>query len=275
MSATSATSTAGARGAAGAVRRACVTGASSGIGEAFARRLARDEYALLLVARSGDRLEGLAEELRRSRRVAVEVRAADLTEPPALEALAAELAAAPPELLVNNAGFGTVGPFAELDVAREEQLVRLNVWAVVRLTRAVLPGMTARGHGGVINVSSLAGETPSPFTASYAASKAFVTSFSEAVAEEVRERGVRVQALLPGFTRTAFQERAGVDPSRVPSFAWLTPEKVVEASLSALDRGDVVCVPGAGYRVLSSLQRLAPRALARRVAGAAFRRGPD
>jgi short-subunit dehydrogenase len=257
----------------GAVRRACVTGASSGIGEAFARRLARDEYELVLVARDVRRLETLAEELRRSRRVGVVVRPADLTDAAALEGLAAELAADPPQLLVNNAGFGTVGPFAELDVAREETLVRLNVWAVVRLTRAVLPGMLERGHGQVVNVSSLAGESPSPYTATYAASKAFVTSFSEAVAEELRGSGVRVQALLPGFTRTAFQERAGVDASQVPSFAWLTPEKVVEASLAALERGDVTCVPGAGYRVLAGLQRLAPRALARRATAAAFRRG--
>jgi short-subunit dehydrogenase len=256
----------------GPQRRACVTGASSGIGEAFARRLARDEYALVLVARDVARLEQIAEELRRARRVDVEVRPADLTDPGALEGLAAALSADPPELLVNNAGFGTVGPFAELDVAREESLVRLNVWAVVRLTRAVLPGMVARGHGGVVNVSSLAGDQPTPYNASYGASKAFVTSFSQAVAEEVRGAGVRVQALLPGFTRTAFQERAGVDASRVPSFAWLTPDAVADASLAGLEKGEVVCVPGAGYRMLSGLARIAPRSLARRMSGAAFRR---
>jgi short-subunit dehydrogenase len=259
----------------GAVRRACVTGASSGIGEAFARRLARDEYALVLVARDAARLEEIAEELRRTRRVDVQVRPADLTDPGALEALAAELADAPPELLVNNAGFGTVGPFAELDVAREEALVRLNVWAVARLTRAVLPGMVARGHGSVVNVSSLAGEQPTPYNASYGASKAFVTSFSQAVAEEVRGAGVRVQALLPGFTRTAFQERAGVDASRVPSFAWMTPEAVADASLAALEKDEVVCVPGAGNRVLAGIVRMTPRGLARRVTGAAFRRALD
>lgn len=257
----------------GALRHACVTGASSGIGEAFARRLARDEYALLLVARSGERLEELAESLRRAWRVRVDVRPADLTDRAALEALAAELEAEPPDLLVNNAGFGTAGPFAELDPAREEELVRLNVWAVVRLTRAVLPGMLARGRGAVVNVSSLAGESPAPFTATYGASKVFVTHFTEALAEEVRGTGVRVQALLPGFTRTAFQERAGVDASQIPGFAWMTAEAVVEASLAALEKGEVTCVPGAGYRVLAGIQRLAPRALARRVAGAAFRRG--
>lgn len=259
----------------GPLRRACVTGASSGIGECFARRLARDDYELVLVARSGERLEALAEELRRLRHARVAVRPTDLTDAGALEALAAELAEAPPELLVNNAGFGTVGRFAELDPAREEALVRLNVWAVVRLTRAVLPGMLSRGHGSVVNVSSLAGDAPSAYTATYAASKAFVTSFSQAVAEEVRGGGVRVQALLPGFTRTAFQENAGIDPSEVPSFAWLAPEDVVDASLRDLERGHVVCVPGAGYRVLAGLQRLAPRALTRRVTAAAMRRGVE
>jgi len=259
--------------AGGALRRACVTGASSGIGEHFARRLARDDYALVLVARTADRLEALADELRRLRRVRVEVRPADLTDPGALEALAAELAEAPPDLLVNNAGFGTVGRFAELDPAREEAQVRLNVWAVVRLTRAVLPGMLARGHGSVVNVSSLAGDAPSAYTATYAATKAFVTSFSQAVAEELRGSGVKVQALLPGFTRTAFQENSGIDPSEVPSFAWLSPEDVVEASLRDLERGHVVSVPGAGYRVLAGLTRLAPRGLTRRVTAAAMRRG--
>lgn len=261
--------------AGGAIRRACVTGASSGIGEAFARRLARDEYALTLVARSAERLESLASELRHTRRVAVEVRPVDLTDAAALEGLAAELASAPPELLVNNAGFGTVGPFAELDIAREEALVRLNVWAVMRLTHAVLPAMIARGHGSIINVSSLAGETAGPFSASYAASKAFVTRFSEALAEELRGSGVRMQALLPGFTRTEFQARAGVDASKLPGFAWLTPESVVEASLGALEKDEILCVPGAGYRLLAGLQRLAPRGLSRKLAAATYRRGME
>jgi uncharacterized protein len=260
------------RPAQGTRRRACVTGASSGIGEVFARRLARDQYDLMLVARDAVRLEALAEELHHRHGIEARVHAADLTDRAALEGLSAELAASPPTLLVNNAGFGTVGRFAELDVVREEELVRLNVWAVLRLTRAVLPGMIERGHGGVINVSSLAGEQPTPYNASYGASKAFVTSFSQSVAEELRDTGVRIQALLPGFTRTGFQERAQLDASKLPSFAWLQPETVVDASLAALEKGEVVCVPGAGYRVLAALARVAPRSLARRMSGTAFRR---
>ena len=144
--------------------------------------------------------------------------------------------------------------------------------ALVRLTRAALPGMLGRGRGGIVNVSSLAGEGAVPFTATYAATKAYVTRFSEALHEEVRGSGVTVQALLPGFTRTEFQEVAGVDRSLVPRFAWLAPEQVVEASLAALRRGDAVCIPGAGYRLLGGLTALAPRGLSRRVLGSLQRR---
>jgi len=132
--------------------------------------------------------------------------------------------------------------------------------------------MLTRGHGGVINVSSLAGESASPYTATYAATKAFVTSFSEALSEELRGSGVRVQALLPGFTRTEFQERAGIDARTIPGFAWMEPEAVVEASLAALEKGQVVCIPGLGNRILAPFQRILPRSLVRRVVGASFER---
>ena len=252
--------------------RALVTGASAGIGEAFARALAARRHDLTLVARRRDRLEALAKDLFERHGISVQVEAADLTEEGELAALAEQVAADPPELLVNNAGFGSVGRFAELDVGRELEQIRLNVVALVRLTRAALPGMLARGRGAVVNVSSLAGEAPGPYTATYAASKAFVTSFSGSLHEELRGTGVVVQALLPGFTRTEFQEVAGVDPGRVPFFAWMRPERVVRASLAALDRGDAVCVPGAGNRLLGGLGGLAPRAVARRVLGTLQRR---
>jgi hypothetical protein len=252
--------------------RALVTGASAGIGEAFARALAARRHDLTLVARRRDRLEALAKDLFERHGISVHVEAADLTEEGELAALAEQVAADPPELLVNNAGFGSVGRFAELDVGRELEQIRLNVVALVRLTRAALPGMLARGRGAVVNVSSLAGEAPGPYTATYAASKAFVTSFSGSLHEELRGTGVVVQALLPGFTRTEFQEVAGVDPGRVPFFAWMRPERVVRASLAALDRGDAVCVPGAGNRLLGGLGGLAPRAVARRVLGTLQRR---
>jgi hypothetical protein len=138
----------------------------------------------------------------------------------------------------------------------------------MRLTHAALGSMLPRRRGAIVNVSSLAGMGPYPFTATYGATKAFVNSLTEALAEELRGSGVRVQALCPGFTRTRFQERAGVDPETVPRFAWMTAEAVVEASLAALARGDVVCVPGAGYKVLHAASGAMPRSAFRRFIGA-------
>src|SRR5262245_30037598 len=252
--------------------RALVTGASAGIGEAFARALAERGHELVLAARRRERLEVLAKELAERHGVSVAVEAVDLSEPAELERLARSLADAPPDLLVNNAGFGTFGRFAELEPERELEEIRLNVVALVRLTRAVLPGLVARGSGGVINVSSLAGEIPGAYSATYSATKAFVTSFSGSLHEELRGTGVVVQALLPGMTRTEFQDVAGVDAGRVPFFAWLSPERVVRASLAALARKDAVCIPGAGYRLLGGLGALAPRGVARRVVGTLQRR---
>lgn len=252
--------------------RALVTGASAGIGEAFARLLAARHHDLVLVARRRDRLEALAKELAERHRISASVEAADLAEEAELAGLAGRIAADPPDLLVNNAGFGTFGRFAELDAEHELEEIRLNVLALARLTRAALPGLLARGRGAIINVSSLAGEGPGPFTATYAATKAFVTSFSESLHEEVRGTGVVVQALLPGFTRTEFQDVAGVKPGTVPAFAWMSAEQVARASLAALERGDAVCIPGAGNRLLGGLSALAPRGVTRRVLGALQRR---
>ncbi len=254
---------------AGSARRALVTGASSGIGAAFARRLAREGHDLVIVARSRPDLEALREECAERHAVEVEVLPADLTRPEALRRVEERLAEGHGfDLLVNNAGFGTAGRFADSDVDREEQEIQLNVIALVRLARAALGPMTARGRGAIINVSSLAGLGPYPYTATYGATKAFVNSFSEALSEELRGSGVRVQALLPGFTRTAFQQRAGIDPSTIPDFAWMEPEAVVDASLAALARGAAVCVPGLGYRALAGVSGLVPRAAFRRIVAA-------
>jgi short-subunit dehydrogenase len=254
-------------------RRALVTGASTGLGAVFATALARQQYDLLIVARSRERLEALAERLRHSDGIAVEVMVADLTQPLALRAVEARAAADQAlTLLVNNAGFGTAGPFARLDPDREEAEISLNVLALVRLTRAVLPGMIAQGQGAIINVSSLAAFVPGPYDAVYGATKAFVNSFTEALHEELRGTGVRVQTLCPGFTSTEFQQRAGIDVSKIPTFAWMTPEAVVAASLAALQRGQVICVPGLLYRCLALLIGAAPRSLVRRVTGLLARR---
>ena len=252
-------------------RRALVTGASSGIGEAFASRLAREGADVTLVARSRERLETLATRLRAGGSN-VDVLVADLREAADVEAVAARIAAAPPDLLVNNAGFGTAGFFAELDPAREEEEIRVNVVALMRLTRAALPGMLARDSGAIINVSSIAAFQPGPFNATYSATKAWVSSFTEAITEELRGTNVCVQALCPGFTRTEFQDRAGIETGSLPGMMWMSAEDVVDASLVALRRREVVCVPGIGNRVAVTLTGIVPRVLLRRVAGTLGRR---
>src|SRR4029079_2277484 len=155
----------------------------------------------------------------------------------------------PVDVLVNNAGFGTVGTFHELPISKEISEIGLNVVAVARLTHAALPGMVARGRGGVINVASLAAYQPTPLNATYGATKAFVSSLSQAVHEEVRGTGVNCMVLCPGFTRTEFQQRAGIDSSEVPNFLWQDPSTVVEAALAAFRKGKAVCVPGGLNRV--------------------------
>jgi short-subunit dehydrogenase len=250
---------------AGPRRSSLVTGASSGIGAAFAEALAREQYDLVLVARRAERLEDLAKRLGEARGVDVEVLPADLTDAAGIARVVECIEKRAPDLLVNNAGRGTFGIFADLDPERELDEIELNVSVLVRLTRAALPGMLERGHGDIINVSSLAGFQPMPFNATYGGTKAFVNSFTEALHEELRDTGVRVQVLCPGFTRTEFQETAGVESSVVPAFAWMEAEQVVEASLRALERGDLICVPGATNRVLATLQRTSPHLLTRRL----------
>jgi short-subunit dehydrogenase len=257
----------------GAARRAWITGASAGIGAAFARRLAQDGWQLTLVARDGARLQSLAAELRAAHGVAVAVRAADLTDCSARARVEHGLANdAELELLINNAGFGTVGAFASLDAEREEAEIALNVVALMRLTRAALPGMLRRRRGAVLNVSSLAAFQPGPHNATYAATKAFVNSFTESLHEELRGSGVHAMVLCPGFTRTEFQQRAEIDVSGIPAAAWMSAEAVVDAALRGLTRGETVCVPGAANWLVSNLVSALPRTLVRRVVGVGARR---
>lgn len=253
-------------------RRAVVTGASTGIGAAFARRLARSGYDLTLVARNKERLEELAEELRSRHGVGVKVLPADLTKTQPLRKVERAIEGDEHlEMLVNNAGFGTLGKFAELDPAVEEEEIRLNVLALMRLSRAALPGMISRRRGALINVSSMAALQPGPTTATYSATKAYVNSFTEALHEELRGTGVQVQVLCPGFTRTEFQQRANIDTSGLPEIAWMEADEVVEASLAGLNGGDVVCVPGLLNRFFATTVTSIPRPVARRILGTAVR----
>ena len=249
-------------------QKALVTGASTGIGAAFAKRLARDGFDLIVVARDRKRLESLAESLDELHGTKVEVLPADLTAPSELREVEKRVAKeAALEMLVNNAGFGTVGAFAKLDVDREEEEVRLNVVALLRLTRAALPGMIERGRGTIINVSSLAAFQPVAANATYAATKSFVNTFTESLHEELRGTGVQVQVLCPGFTRTEFQKRAGIGTSGLPAFAWMSAEDVVTASMAGVQNGDLICIPGFSNRLMAAAVRASPRSLVRRAVG--------
>ena len=251
---------------------ALVTGASSGIGEAFARLLAGRGHDVVLVARRRDRLDDLAATLAPSR---VEVIEADLTELAGLAVVEARLrdASRPVDLLVNNAGFGTTGRFHELELDEEDREVRLNALAVVRLSHAVLPGLVARGRGGIINVASIAAFQPVPGNATYAATKAFVMSFSAALHEEYRGSGVNVLCVCPGSTDTEWHERAGYDKSRIPRFAHQPALDCAQEALAAYDRGRSVITTNWPNKAISFATQLVPRSLLGRITGMVMGRG--
>jgi uncharacterized protein len=244
-----------------------VTGASSGIGEALARRIARDGRHVGLVARRKERLDALAAELEGAHRVRAYALPADLTAPGAVPALVEEVArrGLTVDWLVNNAGFGTYGRFQELPVARELEQIRLNVEALVELTGRLLPAMVGRGRGVVMNVSSVGGFVPSPMMATYTATKAFVLSFTETLEAELAGTGVHALCVCPGFTRTEFQNLADVDTSNVPGMAWMTADQVADEAVRAAPKGGVL-VNGAMNRALTTLLKFVPRSLAIRSA---------
>ena len=248
-----------------------ITGASSGIGEAFARKLAARGHNLLLVARTEEKLITLCNELGRSQRIRAEFVTMDLTEPDAPKRLFEETKRRDlqVEFLVNNAGFGSMGQFAELDLERELKMIDLNVRALVELTHLFLLPMREQERGTIINVASTAGFQPVPFMAVYAATKAFVLSFSEALWEENRRHGVHVMALCPGVTQTGFFEAAHMQ--RPPARTVQTPDEVVDIALRAVRRRKSSVVSGWTNFFMTESERLFSRKFILRTVGAIMR----
>lgn len=239
---------------------ALVTGPTAGIGHSFARQLADRGYNLVLVARDKERLDKLGEELRRDFGTDVEVLVADLADRAQTGLVEERLASSdrPIELLVNNAGFGLKRPFLDNAVDDEQRMLDVLVTAVLRLTHAALTSMVGRGHGGVINVSSVAGYLP---RGTYSAAKAYVTQLSRWADATYRSQGVRTMALLPGFTKTEFHERMDVSRESAPAWMWLDADDLVRTALKDFDSGKAISVPDIRYKVATALAKYTPTTL--------------
>lgn len=242
---------------------ALVTGPTSGIGHSFAAQLAGRGYDLVLVARDETRLESVADDLRSTYGVQVEVLPADLSDRTSLARVEARLADRdrPVDLLVNNAGFGLKDRFLDNPADAETALLDVLVTAVLRLTHAALGAMTERGHGGIINVSSVASFLP---RGTYGAAKAWVNKFSEWAANEYAPQGVTVMCLCPGFVRTEFHERMEVGRESAPSFLWLDSDALVTEALRDFDKGRVYSIPSARYKVIATVARAVPNRVLQR-----------
>jgi uncharacterized protein len=238
---------------------ALITGASAGIGAAFARRLAQDGFGLILVARRRDRLEELARELKDA-----EVLTADLADDAGMRLVESRIDAEPRlELLINNAGFGTKRRFFDAAIEGQDQMHRLHVLATMRLSHAALRGMVARRKGAVINVSSVAAYGISPGNTSYCSTKAWMNAFTEGLAVDLRSANspVRVQALCPGYTITEFHDVLQIERQSIPGARWMTAESVVDASLAGLQRGKLFVVPGLFYKAVVKAELWMPVSL--------------
>jgi short-subunit dehydrogenase len=239
---------------------ALITGATAGIGAAFARRLAGDGHNLVLVARDTKRLREQATELHDRHGIEAKVLTADLATDEGIEAVAARLADRknPVDLLVNNAGFGNKGRYLDVSMADELKMLKVHCEAVLRLTSAATEAMRERGRGGVVNVASVAAFLP---RGTYGASKAWVVQFTQGAAKDLAGSGVRLMALCPGFVRTEFHERAGMGTDNVPGWMWLDADKLVAAALADLSRGKSLSVPDPRYKALMGVVKMAPRSL--------------
>ena len=242
------------------MRTAIITGATSGIGAEFAKQLAPTCGRLVLVGRNTERLNALATEL--STHAAIDVMVADLSTEHGRESVARRVAESDVDLVVNNAGFGLNEDFVSSTYVDERALLDVLVTSVLHATHAALPGMLERNSGGVINVSSVAGWLSS---GTYSAAKSWVTTFSESLATLHRESNVHVMALCPGFTRTEFQQRAGMSTDSISQWMWLDVEHVVRDALRDFNRGKAVSVPGVQYKILAAIANYLPRPLVRRM----------
>jgi len=242
---------------------ALVTGATSGIGAAYAKLLAKEKYDLVLVARDLPRLNAYAKELNKTYKIKVETLQADLTKPAQLAKVEKRLSSKtkPIEVLINNAGFGIKQSFTDTQIKKEQELLDVLVTAPMRLTHAVLPQMIKRDIGVIVNVSSVASWIAG---GTYSAAKSYLTVFSEYLNTELKRTNIKVSALCPGFTRTEFHQRGKMRMTGLPNFMWLSSDQVVAKSWKYAKAGKAICIPGWQYLILSTIARVAPRPIVRK-----------
>jgi len=243
---------------------ALITGATAGIGNAYAELLAKQGFDLVLVARDLPRLNQVAKKLSKTYKIKVETLKADLTKPAQLARVEKRVSniSKPIEVLVNNAGFGIKESFIDTQIEKEQELLDVLVTAPLRLTHAVLPGMIKRNNGTIVNVSSVASWIAG---GTYSAAKSYLTVFTEYLHTELKGTNVNISALCPGFTRTEFHQRGKMRMNGLPNFMWLTVDQVVAQSWKYAKAGKVICIPGWQYLILSTVARIAPRPLVRKL----------